>query len=382
MKVFYWSPFLSNIATVDAVSKSINSIKNYDKEKIIEPYIIDATGEWKKIKSTKTKNINFKKLYDKSLYNYLPKGSYFKSRISQILIFILSFFSLKKLLKKENPNFLIAHLIISLPLLLFSIFDFKTKLIIRISGTPKLNFIRRFFWSILSTNVYKVTCPTFSTYNKLVNLKIFPANKIEILFDPVLSIKEIIIKKKEPIDKRFEKEKFILGIGRLSRQKNFELLIRAFGQIALNDQEIKLLIIGEGEERAKLQKLIKDLKLKEKAFLLGYKQNIFNYLDKAMCFVCSSFYEDPGFVLIEAAFLNKIVFAADSNTGPSEILDNSSRGFLFRNNNHGDLVKKYNEFNQFEIKHWDTKRLKLKKYSKKFSLFQHYSNLNKILLKQ
>ena len=40
MKVFYWSPFLSNIATVEAVTKSINSIIMYDKKKEIEPYII------------------------------------------------------------------------------------------------------------------------------------------------------------------------------------------------------------------------------------------------------------------------------------------------------------------------------------------------------
>ena len=46
MKVFYWSPFLSNIATVEAVTKSINSIIMYDKKKEIEPYIIDSTGEW------------------------------------------------------------------------------------------------------------------------------------------------------------------------------------------------------------------------------------------------------------------------------------------------------------------------------------------------
>ena len=67
MKVFYWSPFLSNIATVEAVTKSINSIIMYDKKKEIEPYIIDSTGEWFE-KKDKIKDIKVIKLYKKNLY--------------------------------------------------------------------------------------------------------------------------------------------------------------------------------------------------------------------------------------------------------------------------------------------------------------------------
>ena len=150
---------------------------------------------------------------------YLKKVISIKSRISQILIFLLSFNSLRKLLIKEAPEYFIAHLIISLPLVLFSIFDFKTKLIIRISGTPKLNFVRKFFWKILSKKVYKITCPTYSTYEKFKKLKIFSEDKLEILYDPIISVKKINKKKLEKIDEKFQNEDFILGIGRLTKQK-------------------------------------------------------------------------------------------------------------------------------------------------------------------
>ena len=106
------------------------------------------------------------------------------------------YFQIKKIIKKEKPNYLIAHLIISLPLFLFSFNNFKTKLIIRISGTPKLNFLRKFFWKILSKKVYKVTCPTLSSLNQLKQLKIFPENKLTLLYDPIISVKEINKKKK------------------------------------------------------------------------------------------------------------------------------------------------------------------------------------------
>ena len=142
---------------------------------------------------------------------------------------------------------------------------------------------------------------------------------------------------------------------------------------------IKLLILGEGEERNKLEMLVKKLNLQEKVYLLGYKKNVFNYLYKAKCFISSSLYEDPGFAIIEAGFLNKIIFSADSKTGPSEILKNSERGFLFKNNDYRDLVKKFDEYSKLSKKEINSKIINLKKYSKKFTVFQHYKNLCIIL---
>ena len=53
MKLFYWSPFLSNIATIDAVINSINSLKRYGEKNKYKTYLIDASGEWQE-KSDKT----------------------------------------------------------------------------------------------------------------------------------------------------------------------------------------------------------------------------------------------------------------------------------------------------------------------------------------
>ena len=121
MKLFYWSPFLSDIATVDAVINSINSLKRYSKKNKFKTFIIDSTGEWQD-KSEKISGINIIKLYKKNYYKFLPKGNLFKSRLSQIIIFVLNFNLLRKLLFREKPDFLIAHLIISLPMILFFFF--------------------------------------------------------------------------------------------------------------------------------------------------------------------------------------------------------------------------------------------------------------------
>ena len=380
MKIFYWSPFLSNIATINAVIRSTQSIIKYDKSKTIEPYIIDSLGEWSKLDAN-YESLKIIKLYKKNISKILPKGGYFQSRFSQISIFVLCFFRLKRLILREKPTFLIAHLIVSLPMLLFNIFNFDTKLIIRISGTPKLNFVRKYFWKLLSKKIYKVTCPTISSYNKLIEFNIFDKEKLEILYDPILHIKEINKKKYEPIDKKFKDCNFILGIGRLTKQKNFILLIKAFNEIQKKKTDLKLIILGEGEQRNQLQNVIKKLHLNEKVFLPGFKKNVYNYIFKSKCFISSSLYEDPGFVLLEAGFLNKIVLASDSKTGPSEIINGSKRGFLYKDKNYHDLANTFLEYSNSNYNQYYSKILSLKHYTKNFTLFNHYKQLFSILTK-
>ena len=89
MKIYYWSPFLSKIATVSSVIKSIEAIKNYSK-KNVDISIIDSVGEWEQIPE-KTKGIKVIKLYKKRIIDKLPKGSFLRSRFSQLFIFFLVF---------------------------------------------------------------------------------------------------------------------------------------------------------------------------------------------------------------------------------------------------------------------------------------------------
>ena len=191
-KIFYWSPFLSKIATVSAVIKSVRSLKRYSK-KNLKISIIDAVGEWDSVKE-QISEIETIKLYNNSFYEKLFKEGFFNSRFSKSIIFIFSFFKLLKVIKKKKPDFLIAHLIVSLPLTLNFFFLKETKLIIRISGLPRLNFFRKIYWKIFSKNVYRVTCPTFSTLTKLRDMKIFDEDKLELLYDPIISVNDIIKK--------------------------------------------------------------------------------------------------------------------------------------------------------------------------------------------
>jgi glycosyltransferase involved in cell wall biosynthesis len=283
------------------------------------------------------------------------------------------------LLKNKKPDYIIVHLLVSLPLILMSFLKGNTKLILRISGLPRLNIIRKTYWKFFSKNIFKVTCPTIATYEKLRLSKIFKESQLEILYDPIISTKEIIKKSTINIEDQFKDKKFIIGIGRLTRQKNFELLIKAFKKMHDYEKNLNLIILGEGEKIYSLKILTSNLGLTNFVYFLGYKENIYTYLKKAECFVLSSLWEDPGFVLIESSFMNIPIIASDCPNGPQEIINKDERGYLFKNDNVEDLVKKYIEFKNSSKKDIRKKIYKAKIYSKNYSMFNHYLKLKKIL---
>ena len=73
------------------------------------------------------------------------------------------------------------------------IFNFKSKFVLRISGFPKLNFIRKFFWKLANKKIYKVICPTEGTYKDLLEKKIFSAEKMCVIYDPAISSSNITV---------------------------------------------------------------------------------------------------------------------------------------------------------------------------------------------
>ncbi len=223
MKIFYWSPFISKVATVSSVVRSAESIVKYSKkENNVNLAIIDAVGEWKNYKKIINPKIEIIKLNKKNIFQYLPRGGFFKSRLSYVLIFILTFYKLLNLINKEKPDYIIAHLLTSIPILLTLIIKNKTKIILRISGLPKLNFIRYIFWKFFSKKIYKVTCPTIATYEYLKKINIFDKNKLFVLRDPIIKLHDFSKKKKEKIeDLEIDKKNLIIGIGRMTKQKNF-----------------------------------------------------------------------------------------------------------------------------------------------------------------
>ena len=383
MKLYYWSPFFANVATEKAVVNSIESVIKFSKKKMT-PYLLDVIGEWgSQKKKLLHKDILIKDILKFKLIKYLPKYGFIKSRLSYITVFLFSIFKLHKILKEEKPDFIIIHLMTFIPLFLLLLFNYKTKFILRISGYPKLNFFRSFFWKIVGKKIYLITTPTKLTSDLLCENKIFELRKIKYLPDPVLNLSKIkeIRNNRESVEKQVSTKNTIISIGRLTRQKNFKFLILAFKEINKKYPNLNLFILGDGEEKNELMSLIEKLNLKEKIFLVGYKKNIYEYLKNSKIFVLTSLWEDPGFVLVEAGYMNKTVFSSDCLNGPKEILENEKNGFLFKSNSKKDFLSKFDEIINTDKKLIFEKKISFKKKVKEFTLSNHYKILNSLLTK-
>ena len=119
----------------------------------------------------------------------------------------------------------------------------------------------------------------------------------------------------------------ILGAGRLARVKDYPTLLRAFRQVSRNS-DVRLVILGEGSWRRRLEKLTRKLGLQEKVSLPGWVTNPYAFMSRASMFVLSSKLEGLANVLIEAMACGCPCVSTNCPSGPSEILDDGRFGPL------------------------------------------------------
>lgn len=139
-----------------------------------------------------------------------------------------------------------------------------------------------------------------------------------------------------PSDQKVHHRRFILGVGRLAYVKGFDILIEAYAKSGLND--IDLIIIGDGEERANLVCQIFNLGLKEQVLLPGTRNNLQDYYRQAEMFVLPSRNEGYPNALVEAMSFGCPSIAVDCNFGPAEIITNGENGILVNKASISDLA--------------------------------------------
>ena len=373
--IYYWSPFTGRVATTRSVVNSAISVKKFSANKTIVT-IIDCYGEWNKFYNLFKKNkINVLNLQNKIKINTDAQG-FIKSRFIYILTFFLTYSKLKKIIREDKPKYLLIHLLTYIPILLFFFNNFQTKLVLRISGKPKLTFFRYLLWKLLSKKIVFVFSPTNETIEYLNDKKVFPRKKIKFLPDPIINDGEIRILKKNKIKKIFSNNDYFLTIGRLTKQKNHILLINAF--IKFNIKE-NLLIVGNGELKQKLKQKIKKANRGSSIKIISYQKNIFDYINNSKGVIVSSLWEDPGFVMVEAAFSKKIIISSDCPSGPKEFLEKNKAGFLFKNDNQESLFFAIQHLKKTTKSGINLKLNKAKEKSKIYTIFNHYKMLSKHL---
>lgn len=132
--------------------------------------------------------------------------------------------------------------------------------------------------------------------------------------------------------------KIILAVGRLTEQKNFSMLTRAFA-VVQSQMDVCLILLGDGKKRNVLRELARNLNIENFVSMPGFVPNPYAFMAHADLFVLSSSWEGCPNVLIEALTCGCPVVSTDCESGPREILDNGKYGRLVPVNDHAALAE-------------------------------------------
>ena len=163
----------------------------------------------------------------------------------------------------------------------------------------------------------------------VVRLARLPPDRVRVVRNPVWTPRLERLAREAPTHPWFTDRSIpvVLGAGRLTRQKDFPTLLRAFAQV-LAQRPCRLMILGDGSQRDDLQALAKQLGVATDVAFPGFQTNPYTYLARASLFVLSSAWEGSPNVLTEALALGVPVVSTDCPSGPREILAGGRYGKL------------------------------------------------------
>ena len=317
--------------------------KNIEFKQINSSRTLYAISDLKKIINKFTENKKFKKVILISNQNFANIASYFAT--------------------KNNPNV-------------------KTIFIDR-NHLDELNFFRTInekLKNILLKILIKYTYPKAdliigiskklsSDLQRLIN------KKVKTIYNP--SFDKTVIsysRKKINLSKNF---KYIINVSRFTKRKDIPTTLRAFKIASNNLNNIKLILIGYGNEKKNIISLAKKLNIYNKIIIIEKSLNPYSYVRKSEILLLTSLYEGFGNVLVESIALGTPVISTNSNAGPSEILMNNKGGDLVKIGDYKNLAKKIiNHFKNPKILKNKTKYAK--KYLFRFEIKNHAKLYKKI----
>jgi glycosyltransferase involved in cell wall biosynthesis len=200
-------------------------------------------------------------------------------------------------------------------------------------STPQQGALAGGLWPHLLRTFYPwascVVAVSHGAADDLARTSGLPRNRVRVVYNPVITPSIMALARQKPDHPWFApgQPPVILGVGRLTKQKDFPTLIRAFAEVRRR-RPARLIILGEGEDRPLLESLVGELGLSDAVALPGFRENAMAYMAGSALFVLSSAWEGLPTVLIEALAAGTRVVSTDCPSGPREILQEGRLGVL------------------------------------------------------
>jgi glycosyltransferase involved in cell wall biosynthesis len=251
---------------------------------------------------------------------------------------LVMFIKLIHYLRSERPKALLSPFEVTsvIAIVAKKITGVSTRVVIRISTHISENkrvrwkkIVERLVVSMLYTFADGIVAVSRGVAEDLVSYARISLRRIRIIYNPVIT-DQILQASKQPVNHPFFDDgrcPVVLGVGRFSEEKDFPTLIQAF-DILRRKTPLRMIILGDGEQRSLLENMICRRGLQELVDLPGFKMNPFAYMKRASVFVLSSKWEGLPGALIQALACNCPVVSTDCLSGPSEILKRGEYGHL------------------------------------------------------
>ena len=236
---------------------------------------------------------------------------------------------LRKAIQSTKPGLVISFLRLTNIITIFALLGVSYPVIVTEHNDPKV-----FSYGKLRETLRRWTYPYCSmvvSVSKGVDNALEPLskNKRAVIYNPII-IQEN--ETNESLPSAVDPNKnWIVSMGRLTKQKGFDLLLQAFQKVANQHPNWQLIILGQGELRAQLEKMRDDLGLSSQVVFTGSLRNPFKVLRKAQLFVMGS--RNEGFPMAhgEALACGVPVIATDCPSGPREMIRHNIDGLLVAN---------------------------------------------------
>ena len=340
------------------VEKNLKVITDYLSKKLNNIILITANN------NVKTE-FNKKIIYVSPKYKFVNNlGRRFKTLICLFLLFKIYF---------KEKNIVILSFQANNFAIIFS-YLFNIPILTRSNTAPigwSNNIFKKIIFKIL-LKIPKCVIVNSKEFKKKIDKEFNIKSKL--IYNPFVKINKKLILKKKNIKFLNSKSLKIINVGRLVDQKDHFTLLKAF-HLVTKKIDAKLLIIGSGKNKEKLEKFIKDHSLNKIVKIINFQKNPFNFIHRADLFVLTSKFEGLPNVLIESQYLKKYVISTDCPTGPKEILLNGKLGDLVKVGDYNKISYKIIEF--YKKKNEMRKKIKLAK--KSLYRFDYKNNCNEYL---